>query len=201
MRKNKNKSQDIKLDKMQELYKILDRNYFHICITDNPKYRNNLEWSVYYKNLTPEDYYSEANKPLLTSDKNCIQDIYKLRDIFEKLKEQELIKNNRELFENSYMYHSRMYEIKQKSHLGMLNIFTSYAMFNVLLSLIVRNSLISILNGFFCIFIAIYLSFNINRTSKLLEKADKEIKELFLKNTIKRQGLTFVERIKEKWNV
>lgn len=200
MRKNKNKSQDSKLDKMQELYSILDRDYFHICITDNPKYRNNLEWSIYYKNLTPEDYYSEANKPLLTSDKNCIQDIYKLRDIFEKLKEQELIKNNRELFENSYMYHSRMYEIKQKSHLGMLNIFTFYAMFNVLLSLIARNSMISILNGFFCIAIAIYLSYNIKKTGELLEEGDKEIKEMLLRNIIKKQGLTFVEKIKEKIN-
>ena len=201
MRKNKNKSQDSKLDKMQELYSILDRGYFHICITDNPKYRNNLEWSIYYKNLTPEDYYSEANKPLLTSDKNCIQDIYKLRDIFEKLKEQELIKNNRELFENSYMYHSRMYEIKKKGHLGMLNIFTFYAMFNVLLSLIVRNSTISILNGFFCIAIAIYLSYNIKKTGELLEEGDKEIRDMLLRNIIKRQGLTFVERIREEWNV
>ena len=200
MRKNKNKSQDSKLDKMQELYSILDRGYFHICITDNPKYRNNLEWSIYYKNLTPEDYYSEANKPLLTSDKNCIQDIYKLRDIFEKLKEQELIKNNRELFENSYMYHSRMYEIKKKGHLGMLNIFTFYAMFNVLLSLIVRNSIISILNGFFCIAIAIYLSYNIKKTGELLEEGNKEIKEMLLRNIIKKQGLTFVEKIKEKIN-
>ena len=98
------------------------------------------------------------------------------------------------------MYHSRMYEIKQKSHLGMLNIFTFYAMFNVLLSLIARNSMISILNGFFCIAIAIYLSYNIKKTGELLEEGDKEIKEMLLRNIIKKQGLTFVEKIKEKIN-
>ena len=80
----KNKDKNKVTDRIKELHSILDNNYFHIhtSIQDDK-----VEWSVYYMNLSKKEYYSEENKPLLTSKNNAISDIYELRDRFERAKE------------------------------------------------------------------------------------------------------------------
>lgn len=183
-----------------KIFYILNEDYFHISITKKNSYRNNLEWKVYYKNLTPEEYYSKENKPLLESSKNCIQDIYKLRDIFDKLKNEEQRKNICELFRDSYKLYSEMSEIRYETVSGMINILTFCMFFNLIISLIAKNNVISILNTFFTITMAVYFYFNTKWTSELLEKRAKENETMILRNIIKRQGLSFVERIREKWN-
>ena len=61
---------------IKEIKGILDEDYFHINVTLNDKFRGGIEWAVYYKNLPTDDYFSEKNKPLLTSRRNTIADIY-----------------------------------------------------------------------------------------------------------------------------
>ena len=73
-----------KLNKVKEIYKILDPNYFHLCIEDDGE--NEIKWSVFYNNLSTEDYFSEKNEPLLTSEKNVIGNIYQLNKKFENEK-------------------------------------------------------------------------------------------------------------------
>ena len=61
---------------INELQSILDNKYFHVNtkITEE----NKIEWTVYYCNLKSSDYYSGENKPLLTSRRNTVHDIYRL---------------------------------------------------------------------------------------------------------------------------
>ena len=65
---------------VNEVKGILNEDYFHVNIKLNG---GGIEWAVYYKNLKKDDFYSGKNKPLLTSRKNTIADIYILKDIFD----------------------------------------------------------------------------------------------------------------------
>ena len=78
-RTNKNKQKN-------KLFTILDSNYFCVCIT---QIDNKETWKIYYKNLPTRVYYSSSNKPLLTSEKNTIENIYALKEKFEKEKQKE----------------------------------------------------------------------------------------------------------------
>lgn len=104
MRKNKKIDEITK--QINELQNILDNNYFHVNtkITEE----NKIEWTVYYCNLKSSDYYSGENKPLLTSRKNTVHDIYRLKEEFEKLKNYEEIKNTSEIFHDSFTLYRRI---------------------------------------------------------------------------------------------
>ena len=69
---------------LDQIYKILDKDYFHVCVEYTSKEK--IEWKIYFKNLTQKDYFSEENKCLLSSDKNTLEDIQKLQSVFQKEK-------------------------------------------------------------------------------------------------------------------
>ena len=95
---------------LNQIYNILDENYFHVCVT----YKNNdeIEWKIYYKCLIHEDYFSEENSCLLSSDKNTIEDIEKLKSVFEKEKRCIEEKIALELMFSKSTIHSLIKEIK-----------------------------------------------------------------------------------------
>lgn len=66
------------------LSEVLDKDYFHIHIEEFAN--KEVKWKVYFKNLTIEDYYSNENECLLSSEKNTIYDVYDLASNFLKEK-------------------------------------------------------------------------------------------------------------------
>ena len=190
----KNKDKNKVTDRIKELHSILDNNYFHIhtSIQDDK-----VEWSVYYKNLNKKEYYSDNNKPLLTSKNNTISDIYELRDRFERAKEKEFIDNKYIVFRDGFEIYSAMSEIKYEGLNGMLNIFTFYALVTLIISMSLDNLIYSIINLCACILGAIYLTYQQKSIEKLMDKKIEETREFILRKIIQNKGLEFVERIRK----
>lgn len=67
-----------------KLSEILDKDYFHIYVGETAN--SEIEWKVYFKNLTIEDYYSNKNECLLSSENNTIHDVYDLASNFSREK-------------------------------------------------------------------------------------------------------------------
>lgn len=194
MKRVKNKIKNTVIDSIEELNSILDSNYFHICTSIQG---DKVEWSIYYKNLSEKEYYSNENKPLLTSKENTISDIYELRDRFERAKEKEFIENKYIVFRDSFKIYSVINEFKNKGLNGMLNLFTFYAVANVLINLVLSNIIYSVINLCICILGAIYLTYQQNSIEKLTDKKIEETREFIIRNIIKNKGLEFIERIKK----
>lgn len=194
MKRVKNKIKNTVIDSIEELNSILDSNYFHICTSIQG---DKVEWSIYYKNLSEKEYYSNENKPLLTSKENTISDIYELRDRFERAKEKEFIENKYIVFRDSFKIYSVINEFKNKGLNGMLNLFTFYAVANVLINLVLSNIIYSVINLCICILGAIYLIYQQKSIEKLMDKKIEETREFIIRNIIKNKGLEFVERIKK----
>lgn len=194
--KNKKQNENLIQEKLiQELHKILDNNYFHI----NTKIKNNtVEWSVFYKNLPTQFYYSNKNKPLLTSSKNTIADIYFLRDIFDDIKAKEINQNISLLYEDEFKYYSAISEIKLEGSSGMLNIFVIYALLNIILIEFNINVFTGFLNLCVCIFISFYFNYKDKKMSKLLEKSTNENIDILLKNNMKNKGLFIYNKLKNE---
>lgn len=190
----KNKDKNKVTDRIKELHSILDNNYFHIhtSIQDDK-----VEWSVYYMNLSKKEYYSEENKPLLTSKNNAISDIYELRDRFERAKEKEFIDNKYIVFRDGFEIYSAMSEIKYEGLNGMLNIFTFYALVTLIISMSLDNLIYSIINLCACILGAVYLTYQQKSIEKLMDKKIEETREFILRKIIQNKGLEFVERIRK----
>lgn len=194
MKKIKKKTKNTALDSVKELHSILDNNYFHVCTSVQ---ENKVEWSIYYKNLSEKEYYSDNNKPLLTSKDNTISDIYTLRDRFERAKEKEFMENKYIVFRYGFKIYSSMSEIKYKGLTGMLNIFTFYALATLIISISLDNVIYSIINLCICILGEIYLTYQQKSIEKLMDKKVEETREFVLRNIIKNKGLEFVKRIRK----
>lgn len=194
MKKIKKKTKNTALDSVKELHSILDNNYFHVCTSVQ---ENKVEWSIYYKNLSEKEYYSDNNKPLLTSKDNTISDIYTLRDRFERAKEKEFMENKYIVFRDGFEIYSAMSEIKYKGLTGMLNIFTFYALATLIISISLDNVIYSIINLCICILGEIYLTYQQKSIEKLMDKKVEETREFILRNIIKNKGLEFVEMIRK----
>ena len=194
MKKTKKKTKNTVLDSVKELHSILDNNYFHVCTSVQ---ENKVEWSIYYKNLSEKEYYSDNNKPLLTSKDNTISDIYTLRDRFERAKEKEFMENKYIVFRDGFEIYSAMSEIKYKGLTGMLNIFTFYALATLIISISLDNVIYSIINLCICILGEIYLTYQQKSIEKLMDKKVEETREFILRNIIKNKGLEFVEMIRK----
>lgn len=104
--KKRIEKEDETTKQINQIHNILDKNYFDVNtkITEE----NKIEWTVYYCNLKSSDYYSGENRPLLTSRRNTVQDIYKLKEAFEKLKNYEEIRNTSEIFHDSFTLYRRI---------------------------------------------------------------------------------------------
>lgn len=179
---------------LDQIYKILDKDYFHVCVEYTSKEK--IEWKIYFKNLTPKDYFSEENKCLLSSDKNTLEDIQKLQSIFQK--EKSKVQNELAfeiIFLNKNGLYSFIKDINMKLGKGSWIIY----IINLILWIIFatfRNDT----------FIAIYgtavtwllLIFNIIADRTFEKESNKILKEEVERKTkiyIKGMGLNFVERI------
>lgn len=191
------KEEESNLTKMiKEIQEILDTDYFHINIriTETQK----IEWAVYYKNLKTDDYYSDKNKPLLTSRRNTIADIYILKDIFEKLKQETVEETGFEFFRDNKKIYWLIKAIKESSSLGMLDILTVYALVNVVIVTIAKNFIISSLNLSVCILAIIFFIIKNKKMNRLLDETEKLKEKILLKNLIKGQGLCFVKKLRKE---
>ena len=194
MKKLKNKTKNTIIETVKELHSILDNNYFHVSTSIQG---DKVEWTVWYKNLNEKEYYSDNNKPLLTSKDNTISDIYELRDRFERAKEKEFIDNKYIVLRDGFEIYSAMSEIKYTGLTGMLNIFTFYALLTLIISMSLDNVIYSIINLGACILAAIYFKYQQKSIEKLMDKKVEETREFILRKIIQNKGLEFVERIRK----
>lgn len=193
----KKKREEDKVSKqIHELMNILDSNYFHTCIIADDK--EIIEWKIYYKNLSNEIYYSDKNQAILSSNKNNVEDIYKLKSRFEELKEKEFKDNIGEFAKDHFDIYFAFLGIKEKTMDLALNIFLIYSLFNIFINVRSEDLINTILNFSICILIAIYIIISNKKLNRSKDKADSKIQEILLKNIIKRKGLDFVEELKEK---
>ena len=190
-KKEENKAENL----IHNLHDILDNNYFHV----NTEIKDNkVKWSVFYRNLPTSLYYSKENKPLLTSEKNMIADIYLLKDIFEKIKTQEAKRNIYSLYNDGFKYFSDLSEMKFEGSTGMLNIFAIYSLLNIIFLEVGINKFTAILNLCVSVFIVFYFYFKSKKMSKLLEKRTDENIDLLLKNHMKYNGVSIYRKIKNE---
>lgn len=198
MKKNKrNKQLNATEKRIKELHSILDKNYFHVCTSINNKYIDGVSWKVYYKNLPTQQYYSRKNRELLSSDKNTIEDIYKLKNKFEKEKAKIINENAYEYSHISHSVFNVMYETKKE----FINNF-EILMFLILIASIVNLFTFkclefSILSTLLTGFIAIFGSYILEQIDKLRGKVIREIQDNYVRERIRRQGLYFVKRLKD----
>lgn len=192
----KKKEEDKTSKQIHEPMNILDSNYFHTCIIADDK--EIIEWKIYYKNLSNEIYYSDKNQAILSSNKNNVEDIYKLKSRFEELKEKEFKDNIGEFAKDHFDIYFAFLDINEKTMDLALNIFLIYSLFNIFINVRSEDLINTILNFSICILIAIYIIISNKKLNKSKDKADSKIQEILLKNIIKRKGLDFVEELKEK---
>lgn len=198
MKKKKVKKLDPINKAIKELNSILDSNYFHVCTSINEKYIHNVSWKVYYKNLPTQIYFSKKNKVLLTSDKNTIGDIYKLRDKFEKEKQKEIEKNIYEYSKISYITFSTMLEIKRIYSETILDLMLLMATLNIVNIFTIKNLYFSILSLVFIILASILNYIKVKQLNRETEKGRHEIEETVIREKIRRQGTYFIKRLKEE---
>ena len=190
------KKEDETTKQINQLHNILDKNYFHVCVSLTEG--NNIEWTVFYNNLDEEDYISSKNKPLLTSKRNTVADIYRLKNKFEELKKKQRGLHCLELFHDCFNIHQLGYQIKEEAHLGMTNIFLIYTTLNIFTINFANKTIASILNLILCISMAIYYYRKIDKLYKLLDNQDNITEEIILRNIIKRKGLNFVKELRHE---
>lgn len=181
------------IEKVNEIESILDSNYFHTCIKIKQK---EIKWSIYYRNLPDKVYFSYKNKPLLTSDKNNISDIYRLKEKFETEKDKEYVEG---LYDFVKVASSADMGLrKTRDLLGMLFMNTGMTLFICAIcnAIFMHNVIFSVLY----LLAIVIISFSYTKLSKKareeIKKTNKKMKENYIKNKIRKQGLYFVERIK-----
>lgn len=184
---------ELREDKL--IRKILDKNYFHVSTT--MKEDGSFSWKVFYANLDGEDYFSEENKPLLTSEKHTIEDIKKLADKFEEEKKQE--KRKSFFFSCKIGYHSyldmlKIEKIFNSIMTNILIILTLIVTWNwIFIKSIEVSSVIMVLT----IFIGIMSVYGNKKMDKVLDNSQKEMQEITTQEYIKMQGLKFAERLRK----
>ena len=192
----KSKKNNKKYSKEDGVYKILDNQYFHTSVSYALYGMDEIDWVVYYSNLPTKVYFSDENKAILDSNRNTIEDIYKLKQVFEKEKNKEFEKN---IIEYSKIMSSVFkLEIEAKKEI-------SFIVTYVLLSILSVNIINFVFFGnvyfsLFCMLltsvVAILGMSKIKKFNKKLVLAENRIKENYIKQKIRQQGLFFVERIK-----
>ena len=178
-----------KLEQINEIYKILDSKYFHICIDSTEE---KINWTIFYNNLSTEDYCSIKNQPLLTSKKNTIEDIYALKKRFE-IEKQKIFSDN--LFDYIKSNFSR-FKVNIRNIFGSIFIEISTLICIIcFINLLINTSLwTSIICIILSINILIVGNFGLRKLDKLL---DEDFKEQYIKTLTR--NFNFVERLK-LWN-
>lgn len=181
--------------KIKEIRKILDSKYFHVCT--EIKENDEILWSIFYSNLPTEVYFSYKNKPLLTSKENTISDIYKLKNKFESEKKKILAKNAREYTLLRYLIFNSMLEVKKKFAETMLDIILGIVLVVIINMLFLQDITISIVFCILTTFIAILTVIKDKTIEKLIQEKQKDVKEIYIREKIGKEGLYFVERLKK----
>lgn len=179
---------------MEEYFKIkelLDSDYFHICI----KLCNPSKWTIFYKNLSTEEYFSEINKPLLDSEKNTIYDVEILANKFENEKRKELQILFKSDLENMFLIHNQMFKLKEKCVDISIFSFMQLIIFTCANMIFNSDFKISLLVFIMNIISMIYHFWKLNNIDKNIKKAKEEFTRILLKEHIKQLGIKFVERI------
>lgn len=191
------KRQENKTDeKIKALHNILDSKYFHICTTVDSRFQDNVKWVIYYKNLPEKVYYSEANKPLLTSEKNTIEDIYKLKEKFEEEKQKTAMMYLSDHFWLNLCVWRNFNLIKYKYREVLSGLLLLTYISNVVNWVAFQDVLLSIYSLWLMVILVLFSIGQGKEMDKWNEEAQNEIKEEFTKERIKRQGLYFLNRLK-----
>lgn len=194
--RNKNKKINATNDKLQELYNILDKRYFHISIQFK---HGNIEWSVYYKNLPTATYFHKRNIPILTSKKNTIKDIYELKDLFETEKKKEINQNIKEISNISYATFVPINYIKRKYIEILSDLMFLIATANLFNIFVTKNLEFSILSLGLIVLFAILNYIKQRKINEKIENCIDEIQEIYIAEKIKRQGIYFIKRLKDEF--
>lgn len=197
--KNKGKKNNSTNERIEKIRNILDPNYFHVHIEINHKYIGGISWSIYYKNLPTQMYYSNKNKPLLTSEKNTIEDIYKLKDKFEYEKEQVIEKNFTEITKIQLNLFFSMQRIKYQFIELMTYILFVILATNISNLIFFDNQNFAILITSLTIVISILMIIKQRTISNLISTIQKEIREEYIKDKIRREGIYFIKRLKNEF--
>ena len=196
----KKRKKNTKLDKttkrMRELHNILDKNSFHVCTSINRKYVGGIQWKVYYSNLPTQLYYSNKNKELLSSDKNSIEDIYKLKNKFEKEKKKIINENTHEYMRVSNEVFCGMYETK-KNFMDFTTVSMSLILLANIVNLFTFESLpFSIFSLIYSVTQGILSTYKLQQIDKIKNQTIHNVLEIHIRERIRRQGLYFVKRLK-----
>ncbi len=197
MKRNKKREKGI-VENINKIQNILDKEYFHTSIKIING--NTFTWEIYYRNLPNNLYYSNKNKPLLTSKNNTIKDIYKLKQKFNLEKKKCFIDNWAKFFKFDIAIIDFTSNIRLENFKNYI-VFYMLILMAILLNALFFNNLefsflligMTIATGLTCIN-------NQKRLNKIIEKEKIKIKEIFVKNEIRKQGLYFVNKLREGEN-
>lgn len=194
-----NKKRKAKTTK-DNIINILDKNYFHVSIVYDTK-DNKEQWTVFYKNLPENVYFSNNNKAVLNSKDNTIEDVYALDRNFRRAKQKEINKNFFELA-NIIRTISNLYMEVKEIYMDTFYFFAiAIAILTVLNAFINRSSLVSTSNFLIFSTYSILLLVGLKRLKHKFDKAANEIIEKTIKEKIKRRGLFFIKEIKSNFEV
>lgn len=179
----------------KKIYEILDKKYFHVCVST--KENDIVEWDIYYSNLNYDDFFSSNNKPLLSSKTNTFDDIYKLRDKFEKEKEKACTLSA-DICKESYERYKTINDLFNYGYYTMLSIILSYQIL-FCIYLIIRNNYDTL--NVICLLIFVLISFifypyYLNKIKKMKEVKTEEAEEETKRIYIKSLGFKFMEALK-----
>jgi len=185
---------------IEQLESILDPEYFHMCISIGEK--NAIEWSVYYKNLPRDLYYSNDNTALLTSEKNTIEDIKKLNENFKKEKQKaseiEINKNIVDFINFVSVVDHATWKMKDNMLSYDLFILASILVLLTVNMVLINSKILSItLLTYTTINILVKTYIDDKFSKKRLELTEK-LKKVWIKDKIKQLGFDFVEKIKAR---
>lgn len=192
MKRRKKKNKQI-YEKIKAIHSILDPNYFHVATTI--KRENEFDWIVYYNNLPTQTYFSKNNKPLLTSEKNTIDDIFKLKNKFEKEKQKELKQHMREYINISHELFCQMLSIKSRCNEMMIDLLLANLILSIVNMTCIQNTNYSLLHLVFTFLIVTIGFFKLFQIQKQIDKGQKQIKETFIREKIRKQGIYFIKRL------
>ena len=182
-----------KLEEIENKLDTLDHAYFHTYITNTAD--GKIEWKIFYKNLSNEDYLSHRNRPLLTSKQYAIDCIPILKRKFEEEKEAIFAENIIDYTQKnteSFLNQAKTKEIIYFSSIVLEII--SFVLFTIHLFIGVSSKWMS------TIFLILSLSiFFVNKISiAKLDKlwSDKDFEEQYIKTLTR--NLDFAEKLRFK---
>ncbi len=187
------KNNNIK-ESIKDIKSILDREYFHTCTEVHEN--GVISWQVYYKNLPAKAYYSNKNKPLLTSKENSTADIYKLRDKFEKEKDIELMKVLKELIPLGSEVNKSMVCFEKNLSIYAEIVLVVAVIISFINLLLIHNIILSVTMLIAIVILGLSSVHFQKQNERQRRETNKRINEIYLKQKIKNQGFYFVDRIR-----